>query len=336
MAPVVFFENFDDPFQDNDCEYWGNIGRVGMPVITNDKEYFLFELFNSENCIPSNVIIAPDMTVSYMNAFEPFSEMQDHIDDLITEYGLENEVYEMGDLTQDHLINVQDLLIVVNIIIGILQPDFVEFQLTDMNEDDIVSVHDLILILNTIFNNRNENASYVKLEKNDHMLRMESDGFVGALEIVLSHEDNVEIELTDECLLGNYHTHGTKTKLIIVAPESNFLFTSSSEFTIESITAMNSKDRIEAVYPDNYIIKAAYPNPFNPTTTLRINLAKVSEVSIQILDLNGRVVTDLYSGLLKSGKHSFSWQAEDYPSGTYFIQSRIDNEIQTQKTILLK
>jgi len=81
---------------------------------------------------------------------------------------------------------------------------------------------------------------------------------------------------------------------------------------------------------------AAYPNPFNPTTTLAFNLPATQRVHLVIYDLVGRARQTLADGILPAGEHRTSFDASALPSGIYFARLTGKNFSVTQKLLLLK
>lgn len=83
------------------------------------------------------------------------------------------------------------------------------------------------------------------------------------------------------------------------------------------------------------------PNPFNPRTEIRFTLPVPSRVTLDVLNLAGRVVAVLEDGFVESGEHAVVWDGSDASgrraaSGTYFYRLRADGEAETRKMILLK
>jgi hypothetical protein len=81
---------------------------------------------------------------------------------------------------------------------------------------------------------------------------------------------------------------------------------------------------------------AAYPNPFNPNTTLSFSLSAPSVVSLRILDLLGRTVEVLVNESMSEGAHSLQWTASGQPSGLYFAELTAGDFRQVQKLVLMK
>jgi hypothetical protein len=72
--------------------------------------------------------------------------------------------------------------------------------------------------------------------------------------------------------------------------------------------------------PLSYKVRENYPNPFNPTTTIKFDLPEPSHVSLVIYDVLGRKVAELENGMKEAGYHSTTWNASDVASGVYFAR----------------
>jgi len=102
-----------------------------------------------------------------------------------------------------------------------------------------------------------------------------------------------------------------------------------------------------AIIPTDYALHPAYPNPFNPVTTIKFGVPAVESLrvtTLQIYDINGRLIETLINGQIESGLHSINWNAEGNPSGVYFIKMVSGDPsinsgqgfMQSQKVILMK
>ena len=92
----------------------------------------------------------------------------------------------------------------------------------------------------------------------------------------------------------------------------------------------------EDITPGSYALGMAYPNPFNPSTTLEYNLASSGELNIVVFDMLGNQVEQLYSGYQVEGPGQVVWDAKNSPAGIYFIRLSASNYTQTRKVILMK
>ena len=88
--------------------------------------------------------------------------------------------------------------------------------------------------------------------------------------------------------------------------------------------------------PESFSLSAAYPNPFNPTTTLSFALPVDNEVTLSIYNLQGREVSTLIDANMDAGYHSIVWDANSYASGVYFVKMVAGEFVNTQKLILIK
>jgi len=79
-----------------------------------------------------------------------------------------------------------------------------------------------------------------------------------------------------------------------------------------------------------------FPNPFNPTTTLRYNLAKDSEVTLTIYDMLGRKVRTLVNGFQKSGSYKVSFDATNLATGLYIYQLKTGLEVVNGQMLYLR
>ena len=88
--------------------------------------------------------------------------------------------------------------------------------------------------------------------------------------------------------------------------------------------------------PFQFELFPAYPNPFNPTTTISFRVDMLHATSLHIYDITGRVVDELVSGELGTGEHELVWGAAGQSSGIYFARLQSGSKVQSQKLILIK
>jgi len=90
------------------------------------------------------------------------------------------------------------------------------------------------------------------------------------------------------------------------------------------------------IIPEQFVLHPAYPNPFNPVTTIRYDLPRDSDVTLVIYDIMGRVVEGLIDDYINAGYHRIQWDASGYSSGIYLIKLLTPGYTTTQKVLLLK
>jgi enterochelin esterase family protein len=88
--------------------------------------------------------------------------------------------------------------------------------------------------------------------------------------------------------------------------------------------------------PREFELFSAYPNPFNPTTTIQYELTKSGRVNLILFTLEGKVVETLVEENESAGLHSVRWDASRLPSGIYFCRLEAWGRTMTQRILLLK
>jgi len=88
--------------------------------------------------------------------------------------------------------------------------------------------------------------------------------------------------------------------------------------------------------PDKFALHPAYPNPFNPATTIAFDLPEAQQVKVAIYDLNGREVATITNREYSAGSHSVKWNAGDYGSGVYVYRLNAGSFVATGKLVFVK
>ena len=86
----------------------------------------------------------------------------------------------------------------------------------------------------------------------------------------------------------------------------------------------------------NLSLSKAYPNPFNPSTTINMNLHQDGFASVKVYNLIGQQVAVLAQGNMSANTYSLTWDAKDAPSGIYMVRAESAGHVETQKVMLLK
>lgn len=93
--------------------------------------------------------------------------------------------------------------------------------------------------------------------------------------------------------------------------------------------------------PLQTMLNAAYPNPFNPHTTIPFELAEAGKVRLEIFDLRGGFVTTLVDGVHAAGHQAAAWMGTDtsgrpVPSGVYLVRLETAGQTETRAVVLVK
>ena len=94
-------------------------------------------------------------------------------------------------------------------------------------------------------------------------------------------------------------------------------------------------DEISQIQNQPFLVQA-YPNPFNPTTTIEFSIPKSELVTLKIYNLLGQEVEELVAKQLTSGNHKYTWDASTFASGVYYYKILAGSYVQTRKLILMK
>ena len=171
---------------------------------------------------------------------------------------------------------------------------------------------------------------------NGGSVSLKADGFISAVQMTLSHDLGFAIDLTNKAMVADYRTSGNSTTLIVVAPESDELFTASGDFTVEEIIVANADSMVDVSTPAEFTLTKAYPNPFNPQTNLDITIPVEGFVNISVYNVMGQVVSTLANGTMDANTYTLTWDASDISSGLYIVRAEALGTVSTQKLMLLK
>ncbi len=92
----------------------------------------------------------------------------------------------------------------------------------------------------------------------------------------------------------------------------------------------------EAEVPEEYYLSQNYPNPFNPSTHIDFGLPVESDVVLSVWTTSGRLIDVIASGRLTAGRHTATWQADNLPTGIYFINLEAGGRRLVTKAVLIR
>jgi hypothetical protein len=109
-------------------------------------------------------------------------------------------------------------------------------------------------------------------------------------------------------------------------------FTNLGVYTIDKLVLDDIK-----IIPSEWSLAPAYPNPFNPVTTISFGVPEtLHAMSLRVFDVNGRLIETFIDGNIKAGVHTIEWDATRLPSGMYFVKMNAGSFSDSQKLILVK
>ncbi|HPM02722.1 MAG TPA: GLUG motif-containing protein [Candidatus Cloacimonadota bacterium] len=98
---------------------------------------------------------------------------------------------------------------------------------------------------------------------------------------------------------------------------------------------------IDTPHKQTAFLHAAYPNPFNPSSTISFDLTSPETVKIDIYNVKGQLVKHITNQFYHTGKHSIIWDGKDSEgnncgTGVYFYKMFAGKTIQTRKMMMIK
>jgi len=240
-----------------------------------------------------------------------------------------------GDLNEDGAVNILDIVSLANYILGGTLSDC-GMESADLNGDGETNILDIVAVVNLILGGRTDDATSAEVFKTDDTFLVTANGYIGGVQMTLVHSLDFSLKLTDDALVAKYHTEGNTTTLIVVVPENDKIFSYVGDFEITELIIANSNTEVTVNTPTAFGLSAAYPNPFNPSTSISLHVPIESDVSVQVYDLSGRMISTLLSGVQAQGDYNLTWNAQDQASGMYLVRAETADQVAVQKVLLLK
>ena len=254
---------------------------------------------------------------------------------------IENEI---GDVNMDSLIDVLDVVMIVNYALG-GYADSYQFWASDLNTDGIINVQDIVMEIDIIIGISNlariKHLEEAKINLFKDKITVSSEGTIAGIELHTSGD----FTITSSTLSQGWEFYQNNDIIILVdmigsgISEDIILYYDGTMQIKNNLLSDWSGNAISAnlnIIPDTYILQTAYPNPFNPTTTLSFAIPVDSEIVLSIYNMQGREVSRLIDGNMDAGYHSVTWDANSYSSGVYFVKMIAEDFSNTQKIMLIK
>ncbi|CAN5539912.1 hypothetical protein BH10BAC5_BH10BAC5_05800 [soil metagenome] len=98
-----------------------------------------------------------------------------------------------------------------------------------------------------------------------------------------------------------------------------------------------SVSNISTGIPDGFRLYQNFPNPFNPSTNIRFDILKNSNIKIRVYNSQGKEIEQLVNTELNAGSYEIMWNATSVPSGVYFyIMESAGKIVESKKMLLVK
>ena len=115
----------------------------------------------------------------------------------------------------------------------------------------------------------------------------------------------------------------------------------NGNFMIRAILDGNTNVEQILVPVNDKLTATNYPNPFNPETTIEMNIPQPSNVKLTVFNMKGQVVNTLVDEFLNTGVYQKVWDGKDYrgnnvASGLYFYRLESEGQVVNKRMLLLK
>lgn len=105
-----------------------------------------------------------------------------------------------------------------------------------------------------------------------------------------------------------------------------------TKYTDDAVTVTVANNIVEA----DFVVGDAYPNPFNPSAVLPVELNRNAMLKASLYDLNGREVQSLANGNYSAGSYDLRINGANLTTGLYLVRVLVDNTLDIQKIALIK
>ena len=249
-----------------------------------------------------------------------------------------------GDLNGDGNVNVTDIILMVSGIVGNTVITDEMMCAGDLILDGVLNVIDVIALVGIIVDNspRVGDATDATITIAGDLLSVDGNGFIQGAQLTLTHEGSINVDLTNE-YIAEYYTEGNTTTLVVVTDGTKSLTdiaTISGSYEITEVIIANSQSEVATqldIQVAGIELTAAYPNPFNPSTSLDLVIPEAGFVSVKVYNLVGQEVATLAEGMMQATSgYTLTWNANNMPSGVYLVRAEGAGSVATQKLMLLK
>ncbi|MFH1667622.1 MAG: T9SS type A sorting domain-containing protein [Candidatus Komeilibacteria bacterium] len=245
--------------------------------------------------------------------------------------------YLLGDLNDDGVLNIVDVLLMVDHVVAGTYID-----IADMDSNGLLNIVDIVMLVGEILGLGREcdipSQASVSLA-NDHF-NLTADGSIAGIQFSATGD----FQISPASIPQGWQLSQGNGMVVLFSLDGDELsgdnsFSYSGECEIDEIMVVDWNGNtvpVTMTVPTEYNLSLAYPNPFNPVTTLSYSLSEDEHLQITVYDMLGREVAELVSGFQTAGNYQVSWNAEHEASGIYLVKMTTNTFQSTQKVMLVK
>ncbi|MGA1199669.1 MAG: T9SS type A sorting domain-containing protein, partial [Candidatus Latescibacterota bacterium] len=269
------------------------------------------------------------------------------------------QVVAYGDLNADGEHTIWDAVRVVHLILGI-EPQATDFekQSADFNQDGVLDIRDLIGVIQRMFqgeivsNKLAENRSNIGVRKRIGGVSLNIPSQTIAITFKTKSNQNKSIKASSGHIFWVQDDMGGKG--IILPGEEMGVVWQSQTVEVFGASALEAFEWMAwKLDGSSYLllsqdesgggvkILGSHPNPLNPSTTIDYRISAPQAITINVYNITGQWICELYDGYMPNGLHKTTWNGYDaegrvVASGLYFVQLKGALNVSTLKMVVLR
>lgn len=249
----------------------------------------------------------------------------------------------LGDINYDEVLNIYDAVQLVAIYLDNSLGNDQQLILCDINQDGSIEIDDIVLLITWILDIdnvhqiRNYNFSFFK---ESNFLTIKADADIAAIAIDFKED----IEENNNLIIPTGWLYKIQNDRLILFSIDGSSFPKDFKIDLINKPLINTikvsdwygkKQSKKAVSSDLGKFKI-YPNPFNSNIKINMSSSFINEnISLEMYDINGRLIKILYNGLSKN-EYKFNLNHSEISSGVYYVRLVTSNNTFKKKVIYLK
>jgi hypothetical protein len=112
--------------------------------------------------------------------------------------------------------------------------------------------------------------------------------------------------------------------------------TSSLDYAVVKYSTVSGISSLSNQIPSGFELRQNYPNPFNPSTNIEFKVVTNEHVSLDVYDINGKLVEELVNSTMSAGAYMINFDASKLSSGIYFYKLTTSSFSDTKRMMLVK
>jgi len=147
----------------------------------------------------------------------------------------------------------------------------------------------------------------------------------------------VRFDIVGTCITDSikFRVNPPFTTALTTVNDSTVALTYPTTFNIVNPTVLGTGSNLSEI-PKEFKLYENYPNPFNPTTSIKYDLANNSFVKLVVYDITGKEVETLVSENMQAGRYEASFNGSSYSSGIYFAKIEAGSYKHIIKMVMVK